>query len=136
MPESNGERTRRYLAAVASLRSAEEVASFFTHDVVLHEYPNRIHPEGRVCRAAEMRAAFGKGQELLRAQSFQVHCLIETGDEVAAEVEWTGTLSTPFGSLPAGAERKAYIGLFLTFRNGRIVSQRNYDCYPPFSVAG
>ena len=36
--------------------------------------------------------------------------------------------------LPAGYTMKAYIGMFLTFRDGKIVSQRNYDCYPPFEV--
>ena len=38
-------------------------------------------------------------------------------------------------NLPAGHEMKAYVAMFLTFRNGLIVSQRNYDCYPPFEVA-
>jgi ketosteroid isomerase-like protein len=41
-------------------------------------------------------------------------------------------LDTPFQDLPAGYEMKAYIGMFFTFRDGKIVSQRNYDCYPPF----
>ena len=50
----------------------------------------------------------------------------------AAEVEWTGVLDTPFQDLPAGYEMRAYIGMFFTFRDGKIVSQRNYDCYPPF----
>jgi len=27
---------------------------------------------------------------------------------------------------------KAYVAMFLTFRDGMIVEQRNYDCYPPF----
>src|SRR5437867_12105906 len=29
---------------------------------------------------------------------------------------------------------KAFIGMFFTFRDGKIVSQRNYDCYPPFET--
>ena len=132
--ETNGERVRRYLQAVASLASLEHVAEFYAPDVVLHELPNRISPQGRISSATDMRAAYGKGQKLLRSQSYTVHRLIERGDDVAAEVEWKGTLAIPFQNLPAGYEMKAYIGMFLTFREGKIVSQRNYDCYPPFDV--
>ena len=132
MPETNGDRARRYLEAVASLKAPEEVSAFYAPDVVLHEFPNRITPSGRVRRAPDMREGYRKGQQLLRSQRFDIHRLVEAGDEVAAEVEWTGTLAMPFGDLPAGAEMKAYLGMFLTFRDGKIVSQRQYDCYPPF----
>jgi ketosteroid isomerase-like protein len=33
-------------------------------------------------------------------------------------------------NLPAGSEMKAFVAMFLTFRDGKIVSLRNYDCYP------
>ncbi|HEY1239097.1 MAG TPA: nuclear transport factor 2 family protein [Bryobacteraceae bacterium] len=135
MTETNGDRARRYLEAVASLKAAEDVAAFYAPDVVLQEFPNRIAPRGRIRRAEEMRAAYGKGQQLLRSQTFEVRRLVECGDEVAAEVEWTGTLAMSYGDLPAGAEMKAYVGMFLTFRDGKIVSQRQYDCYPPFGEA-
>ena len=81
---------------------------------------------------ADLQAAFGVGRKLLRSQTYDVRSVIEMGDEVAAEVEWTGVLDTPFQDLPAGYEMRAYIGMFFTFRDGKIVSQRNYDCYPPF----
>jgi hypothetical protein len=37
-------------------------------------------------------------------------------------------------NLPAGAARKAFVAMFLTFRDGKIVSQRNYDGHPPLGV--
>jgi len=37
-------------------------------------------------------------------------------------------------NLPAGSEMKAFVAMFLTFREGKIISQRNYDCYPPFGA--
>ena len=135
MSETNGDRARRYLAAVASLKAAEEVAAFYAPDVVLREFPNLITPRGRERRAPEMREGYRKGQQLLRSQRFEVHRLVECGDEVAAEVEWTATLAVPFEHLPAGAEMKAYLAMFLTFCDGKIVSQRQYDCYPPFGEA-
>jgi hypothetical protein len=35
-------------------------------------------------------------------------------------------------SWPARSEMKAFVAMFLTFRDGKIAAQRNYDCYPPF----
>jgi ketosteroid isomerase-like protein len=58
--------------------------------------------------------------------------IVEAGDEVAVELEWSGILAVPVMNLPAGSEMKAFVAMFLTFRDGKIVSQRNYDCYPPF----
>jgi hypothetical protein len=44
------------------------------------------------------------------------------------ELEWRGIL------VVSGDEfaRRQRNERFLTFREGKIVSQRNYDCYPPF----
>jgi len=132
--DSNAARAARYIQTVASASSADEVAAFFAPDVVMHELPNRIAPHGRRRTLADLRAAFAAGRTLLRSQSYDVRQVIEMGNEVAAEVEWTGTLAVAFQDLPAGYEMKAFIGMFFTFRDGKIVSQRNYDCYPAFEV--
>jgi hypothetical protein len=36
------------------------------------------------------------------------------GDEVAIELEWTGTLAVPAMNLAAGAQMKAFVAMFLT----------------------
>ena len=41
--------------------------------------------------------------------------------------------SVPMMNLAAGSEMRAFVAMFLTFRDGEIVSQRNYDCYLPFA---
>jgi ketosteroid isomerase-like protein len=51
---------------------------------------------------------------------------------VVLEVEWTGTLSVPLGSLPAGGQMRARFAVFLDFRDGKIAQQRNYDCFQPW----
>ena len=58
--------------------------------------------------------------------------VLDSGDDVVAELEWSGTLAVPVMDLPAGSEIKAFVAMFITFRDGKIISQRNYDCYPPF----
>jgi ketosteroid isomerase-like protein len=102
---------------------------------VIQEFPNRIAPQGRIRRAAELRAAYERGCEILQSQIYAVHRIFEAGDEVVAELEWTGILAVPVMNLPAGSELRAFVAMFLTFRNGKIVLQRNYDCYTPFDTS-
>jgi hypothetical protein len=97
--------------------------------------PNRIAPQGRIRRAAELRAAYERGCEILQSQIYTVHRAFGAGDEVVAELEWTGILAVPVMNLPAGSELRAFVAMFLTFRNCKIVSQRNYDCYTPFDTS-
>ncbi len=134
MASSNSSLARQYLLAVASLGPFDDVANFFSPDVVFQEFPNRIAPQGRVRRAADLRAAYEQGRQLLRSQTYTVQRIVEAGDEIAVELEWVGTLAIPVMNLPAGSEMKAFVAMFLTFRDGKIISQRNYDCYPPFDA--
>ena len=129
MASSNSSLVRQYLLAVASLGSFDDVANFFSPDIVFQEFPNRIAPQGRVRRAADLRAAYEQGR-----QTYTVQRIVEAGDEIAVELEWVGTLAIPVMNLPAGSEMKAFVAMFLTFRDGKIISQRNYDCYPPFDA--
>jgi ketosteroid isomerase-like protein len=101
---------------------------------VIQEFPNRIAGRGHIRRAAELRAAYEQGCKILQSQIYAVHRIFEAGDEVVAELEWTGILAVPILNLPAGSEMRAFVAMFLTFRNGKIVSQRNYDCYRPFDT--
>ena len=132
MDSPNIARTQQYLQAIASMGPFEKVADFCSPDIVVQEFPNRIAPQGRIRRAADLSAACEQGQKILQSQIYTVRRIFEAGDEVVAELEWTGILAVPVMNLPAGSEMKAFVAMFLTFREGKIVSQRNYDCYPPF----
>jgi ketosteroid isomerase-like protein len=134
LASSNSSLARQYLLAVASLGPFDDVANFFSPDIVFQEFPNRIAPQGRFRRAADLRAAYEQGRQLLRSQTYTVQRIVEAGDEIAVELEWVGTLAIPVMNLPAGSEMKAFVAMFLTFRDGKIISQRNYDCYPPFNA--
>lgn len=67
MTSSNVARAYQYLQAVASMGSFENVADFYSPDVVIQEFPNRIAPQGRVRRAAVLRAAYGQGRRILQS---------------------------------------------------------------------
>ncbi|MGK5642698.1 nuclear transport factor 2 family protein [Streptomyces sp. URMC 126] len=119
----------RYLAAVARRSTAEELARFLHPDVVQHEYPNALAPEGAVRDLPGILAAAERGRATLAEQAFDVIEAVGGGGTVALEARWRGTLAVPVGSLPAGHELRAHLAVFFGFRDGRILSQRNYDCF-------
>jgi len=59
---------------------------------------------------------------------------VSNGNHVALKVQWTGTLAVAFGAIPAGGQMRARIVVFLEFRDGKIIQQRNYDCFEPWGV--
>jgi len=38
----------------------------------------------------------------------------------------------PIGSVPVGGQMRARFAQFIELRDGRIASQRSYDCFEPF----
>ena len=123
---------KAYLAAIGDDVSFEELAKFFAEDVVQHEYPNQLVKAGATRSLADLRAAAERGKSVVAWQRYEVRNAVESGDWVALEVTWTAALKVPVGSLAAGGEMKANFGVFLEFRNGKIVRQNNYDCFEPF----
>jgi ketosteroid isomerase-like protein len=62
-------------------------------------------------------------------QIYKIKQEIADRDRQGLEVVWVGTLAVPFGSIPAGGQMKAFFAVFLEFREGKIIRQRNYDCF-------
>jgi hypothetical protein len=52
----------------------------------------------------------------MQSQTYGVQRVIESGNEVAIELEWT---AVPVVNLPAGSSMKAFVAMFLTFRDGK-----------------
>ncbi|MFI2721007.1 nuclear transport factor 2 family protein [Streptomyces collinus] len=94
--------------------------------------PTRF-PAGVVRDLAETLAASAQARTLLTAQHYEVVNAVASCDQVALEVTWSDTPASGFGHLPAGHVIRAHIAAFLEFRDGKIVAQRNYDCYEPFA---
>ncbi|MES9543248.1 nuclear transport factor 2 family protein [Actinomadura sp. NPDC000600] len=121
----------RYHRAVSDGASAEEITRFLAPEMVHEEMPNLLFPDGAVRDLAAMREAAERGQDAMAEQRFEVRNAIAAGDQVALEVEWWGRLAAPYGPYPAGHVLRARIAAFLRIEDGRIVAQRNYDCYEP-----
>ncbi len=122
---------RRFLATMES-GSGDEKLAFFAPAVVQEEYPNRITPSTVVRDLAALRAGMERGQKIMAAERYEILNALAEGDQVSLEVQWTGTLAVAVGSLSAGGDTRARLAIFLEFRDGQIVRQRNYDCYDPW----
>jgi len=123
------ETVQRYLSALERFVVREELAEFFTADGIQIEYPNRLAPNGASRDLAAMLEGNERGRQLLSRQRFTHTNVIESGDQLALELIWTGTLAIAAGTLPAGSEMRAHFAAFLTLRDGKIAAQRNYDCF-------
>ncbi|MFN2563701.1 MAG: nuclear transport factor 2 family protein [Gemmatimonadaceae bacterium] len=129
---ANLDAAKQYLAAIQRRATGDELAQFFTPDVVQEELPNRVVPDGKRRKLAAILEAAERGQQVLTAQRFEIRSAVATGDRVILEVLWVGTLAIPFGTIPAGGEMRAHSAMFLEFRDGKIAAQRNYDCFEPW----
>jgi len=128
-PAGNLEIARKHLQALGRGETGAALGSFFAPDVVLEEFPNRLTPSGKKRDLAEALESAERGKKVMSAQMYKIKNEIAEQGRVALEVEWVGTLAVPFGSIPAGGQMKAFFAVFLEFREGKIIGQRNYDCF-------
>ena len=63
MTSSNASRVHQYLQAVAAMGAPETVADFFAPDVIFHEFPNRIVPQGPCQSLRRSRHRVSTGSE-------------------------------------------------------------------------
>lgn len=123
---------RAYLRALER-NDVEAVASVLDPHVRHSEFPNRLTPAGAESDKDGMLAGMRRGASVVREQRFEVLNVLAQGDSLALEVNWSAVLAIPLGqTLPAGSTIRARFAVFLEFVDGRIVRQRNYDCFDPW----
>jgi ketosteroid isomerase-like protein len=123
---------KSYLAALESGATGAALARFYTDDVVQEEYPNRLAPDGARRDLAALLLGAERGQQVMRGQTFELLGAVESGDTIALEVQWTGTLAVPIATIAAGGQMRARFAVFLELRGDKIARQRNYDCFDPW----
>jgi ketosteroid isomerase-like protein len=129
---SNIEIARTYLSAIETGETEEFLARFVSPEIEHQEFPNRLNSRGAVSGLRAMKAAAERGRKVIASQRYEVRNIVEEGDRLALEVDWTGILAIPFESIPVGGTMRAHFAMFLDLKDGRIVRQRNYDCFEPW----
>jgi ketosteroid isomerase-like protein len=122
------------LSYYKALEAGDGDALFALYDpaVIQTEWPNQLKPKGDRRGLDRLKADFERGKGVLRSQSYDIKTLICGHDNIAVEATWEGVLAVPLGTLQPGDVMTAHIATVFTFRDGRIISQRNYDCFEPF----
>ena len=129
---ANLERARAYLRAIENRASEEDLSSFFSPDVVVEQFPNRLVPKVVKSSLADVKRESEMGKKSVAQQSYTVRNAVASGNWVALQVDWEGVLAVPVAGLEAGATMRAWFAMFLHFRDGKIVHQSNYDCFEPW----
>ena len=129
--ETNKRIVREFYASVGGEPGAS--LPFYAPDVVQEEYPNRFLPNGATRDLQELREAAERGRKAMSSQTFEIIRMFAEGDTVIVEADWSGTLAIPLGEkTPAGTVMRAKFAQVLELEDGKIVRQRNYDCFYPF----
>lgn len=128
----NIEFVKRYLSAIEQGVVGEDLKEFYASDVVQVEFPNKLLPDGATRDLQAILDASIRGQKVITRQRYDIRNIVATEQQVAIEVLWTGTLAIDFGSIPSGGEMTAYFAQFIEIRDGKIISQRTYDCFNPW----
>ena len=127
--QGNLDLVRAYLSALQRGHAGESLRGFLAENVRQIEMPNRLNPSGKESDLATMLKRSEQGLTVLREQRYEIVSEIAQGNRAAVEARWTGVLAIPLGTLEAGAEMKAHFAMFFEFADGKIVLQRNYDCF-------
>jgi len=129
--ETNKQIVRDFYASVGGEPGAS--LRFYSPDVVQEEFPNRFLPNGATRGLEELGEAAERGRKVMSSQKFEILRMFADGDTVVVEADWSGTLSVALGEqTPAGTVMRAKFAQVLELADGKIVSQRNYDCFYPF----
>jgi ketosteroid isomerase-like protein len=129
--DSNRELILSYYRA---LEAGDGDALFALYDpaVVQTEWPNQLKPKGDRRGLEKLKSDFERGKGVMRSQTYDIKTLLCTDDYAAVEATWEGVVAVPIGTLQPGDVMTAHISTVFTLRDGKIVNQRNYDCFEPF----
>ena len=122
-----------FLEALQSRQSFEELIPYYHSDVKQIVFPNALTPNKTIRSLEDLQIAAEKGKSVLKSERYEIQNKYVFESSVIVEAIWTGILAIPIGKLQAGDEMKAYFAQFYEFKDGKIISQRNYDCFEPFN---
>ncbi len=134
LQQQNLATVRAYLKAIERF-DLESAAALLDPEIIQTEYPNKLYANGQVRRREDMLRDLPKGRQVLRSQAYPIETILASEDRVVVETRWQGVLNVPLGRLQPGDSMVAHICMVFTLAGGKIVAQKNYDCYEDFSAA-
>ncbi|TKK68616.1 nuclear transport factor 2 family protein [Ilyomonas limi] len=123
---------KNYLKALKLGKTGKDLAIFFHEDVKQVEMPNRLNPNGSTSDLNTLLERAEQGKKIVKSQDYQIRNAIVQDNTVVLELDWSGVLNVHIGTLNAGQTMKAHFAMFIDFKDGKIIHQRNYDCFEAF----
>lgn len=128
---------KAFFGAIERGGDASALMSYYSEDVIQEEFPNAFLPQGARRDLEALSQASARGRKVMASQTWEIISALASGDTVVVEAAWTGTLAVPLDAkTPAGSVMRARFAQFFRLRDGKIVSQRNYDCFYPWGTDG
>jgi ketosteroid isomerase-like protein len=124
---------RQLYAAIEAGLTGDELRRFWHPDAEQVEYPSVLRPRGHRRGLDELIAGSELGLTTVRDQHYEVHTLVEQGDEMAVQLTWTATVAQDLGAVGAGTLLVSHVAAFYVFRDGLVLRQSSYDCYEPIA---
>jgi ketosteroid isomerase-like protein len=115
---------RRMIAAIEAGERGQ-LADLYADDAVQHELPNALVSSGVQRDKRAILEAFDRGAALMAKQRFEIKNAVSDGRHAAIEADFVGEAKN-------GKVFRARFAMFFEVVDGKIVSQRNYDCFDPF----
>lgn len=124
---------QEFIKTLQNRNSAEEILQFYHQDIEQIEFPNTLIKNKAVRNLEELKLGAERGKKVMQKEEYEIIRSYTFDNTVIIEALWTGTLAIPIGNIPAGGQMKANFAQFYEFKDGKIIRQRNYDCFEPFS---
>lgn len=131
--EQNVELVQGYLRALEGFATGHQLRLFLADDAIQVELPNALNPKGGINNVSMLLERVKTARTILDSQGYLVETIVAKGNVVAVEGIWNATLAIRLDDLPPGSKVKAYFAMFFTIKNGRITSQKTYDCFESWS---
>ncbi len=122
-----------FINTLQNRSSADELLRFYHPNIEQIEFPNTVTKNTSIRNLSDLKLASERGNKVLQKEEYEVLRSYTFENTVIIEAIWTGTLAIPFGIIPVGGQMKAYFAQFYEFKDGKIIKQRNYDCFEPFN---
>ncbi len=123
---------KNYLKALRQGKTGKELAIFFHEDVVQVEMPNQLNLNGVTSDLPTLLQRAEQGKKLVKSQEYEIKNAFVQDNTVVLELDWSGIMNVHVSTLSAGQTMKAHFAMFIDFKDGKIIHQRNYNCFEPF----
>lgn len=123
----------QFLSLIEKLEDNAALYEAFLHpDIQFIEYPNPVNKQGQTRGLQDFFEGMKLAKTTLLEQRYDIIEVLEAGDKLVIECRWSGTMAKEAGSQEEGQKLLAYICMIIICKEGKIVSQRSYNCYEAF----